>query len=484
MLFENKSDQLIYPGEFVAIKGDRLSDAEVTIDGVPIPTFYHEQKSLLLRLPTGLNPVREHKLTVSNNFGSDSINFYSRHFIAATDTDNNQLHFMRTAPEEKGYIEMETAYDMTLDQKRALVSQISPSGGFLYSFGVESKKVNSSSITGFSYQVSMNLIHLAAYKKPELHSEFHVDLHSQPVAVTMSENNQIILLGAKDAAIIDISEEIKPRQVVRFNLAEATQKYHYMDVITLQQGQLLAVLETYGNKIIIYDISEASNPKQKSSYEVYPNVDLPIAVDLEIDPNNPDRFWVLSGPNLRALASNALTEVQRLFAEPTEGTVELPRELTQLSLTDTGVIESDKVRLPESFVPFYAKFGPNDTLFVTGLNGDLINSDNLELDLSLLKKLLTNVFSATQFGQVLEVKPDSKKVKAHAKGLGLYYHLEYMPELGPVFSLYKLGGTVFAPYVNVKWGVGVKSRGTFAIRKAHYKSIFPPYAVGYVSVQL
>lgn len=478
-----ESDERIFPGELLAISGAHIADCQIEVDGIPTEIEKVLAKEILVRVPLGLNPLKKHTLTITNDFGSASLEFFSQHYIIASDTDDNRLHFMRTHAEEKGHIEMDTAYKMELDHKRVMLTLLSPSGGFLYSFGTEEKQSSKQSVSGNLFQVSLKLIHLAAQGEPKELKELSLKLHSQPVAVTMADENHLLLIGSRDVAILDVSDELTPKLVHRFDLTPALEEPHYIDAIALNGGRHLVALESLSNQLVVYDLADIRQPELINRVAIYPGLELPVTVDLEADPNSPNQFWVLAGSNLRSLASNLLTETQKLLTEKEKELGKVPEQLVQFTLENQQLQAKDTIPLPENFVPFFARFGSNEQLYVTGVNGNFIDFETMEFDLSLFKKLMGGLFNTVQFGRVLQITPATQEVTNHAQGLGLYYHLDYLEEFGPIFSLYKMGGTIWAPYVKVKWGVGVKSRGTFGIRDGHYKVIFPPYSVGHISVQ-
>ncbi|MCE9687663.1 hypothetical protein LZP73_15855 [Shewanella sp. AS16] len=482
------SDGNIYPGEWLAIEGKFIAESQFQIDGQTLVPARLTAKAMLVRVPAGLSPVKLHKLVLTNAHGTATREFHTRHYIAATDTDENRLHFLRTDPATKGYIEMDSAYEMELTQKRALLSQISPSHGFLYSFGIISRekvsREKAATETGMAYKVSLQTIHLAAAGMPAVIDETEIALSSQPTSVSMDDKGRLVLLGARDLVFIDVSEETHPKIMAKLALPATSGKELYMDALFLNQGKHLALMETTQNRLLIYDIADLARPALVAQQRVYPKADMPLLVDILADPAQSNRFWVLAGANLRILDE----QLQDLYSRVMDGSQadeahEVSEQLIAFEFKDGALIPGKTIDLPENFVPFFGISGPDKRLYVSGFNGEFLDFKTLTLDMGLVKNMFLSLVNTVQFGRILAIDPKSGQIQNQAQGLGLYYHLDYMPDLGPVYALYKLSGKMFAPFVKVKWGIGVSSRGTFSIRDGSANSIFPPYSVGYISLQ-
>ncbi|QSX29708.1 hypothetical protein JYB88_16185 [Shewanella cyperi] len=476
------SDGLIYPGELLAIEGNIPADAQIQIDGQVVTKLQQLDKAVLIRVPAELAAGQAHRLSVSNAQGMAQWEFFSRHYIIATDTDANRLQFMRTDPKAKGLIEMDSAYDMTLDLKRAMFTQVSPSHAYLYAFGIDGRE-RAANDTGKQYHVLLQIIDLTAPGQPALLTEIPLELQSQPTAVARN-GQQMILLGAKDLAILDVSDELAPKVISRMSLPGDRGNEMYLDVLFLQDGRRAAVLEAINNQVLLLDTENPQQPRELSRLQLFKDAKVPLLVDLERDPRDPNRFWALAGANLRVVSTKAKDLYHSLFGDDdTVASEAIPEMLQLLSINNDRLEPGQSITLPDNFVPFYAAAGEDNRLYVSGINGELLDFHDLSLDSTLIKQLFGGLLGTVQFGRILAVDTATAQVSNHAKGLGLYYHLTYNDDLGPVFALYKLSGKIFAPFVKVKWGVGVNSRGTFAIREGSATSIFPPYSVGHVSIQ-
>lgn len=476
------SDGLIYPGEHLLIEGQWLTGAAITIDNIPLAALTHSDTLIRVQVPRGLSPISEHQLRLTTPLGQASYVFDSSHYIAAADTDDNRIHLLRTDRKQKGYIDKHSVKGATIDHQRVLLTQLSPSAALLYSFGIDDKVPLKTPSGRFDYQISMQITDLTAPETPQVYNTVQLSLHSQPVAVSMLDTETLMLVGAKDIALVSVTDEAAPSQVTRFDLLNFSDDYHYIDAIAISAGNTLVALETYHNQLVHYDLSERTHPVLISQTPLYPELSLPVSVDLEADAEHPERFWVLAGGNLRTLRAGVTEQFQSMFVEGEES-ADIPYQLRQFAQLENQLVEQKQIELPHQFVPFYAHHRAGQPIYVSGINGEFVDFETLDLDLDLLKKLVGGLFGTLQFGRILAVDPNAQTVSDYAKGLGLYYHLDSMPGTGPVFPLYKLSGSMFAPFVKVSWGIGVKSRGTFALRNGHYKSIFPPYSVGHITVQ-
>ncbi|MCD9460550.1 hypothetical protein [Marinibactrum halimedae] len=93
------------------------------------------------------------------------------------------------------------------------------------------------------------------------------------------------------------------------------------------------------------------------------------------------------------------------------------------------------------------------------------------------------LWDSVSFGRVVAIDLDTHETEVIASGVGIYYHLVDIPDVGPAFSLLKFGPALSYPFLSPNWGVGIQSTGTYAKRKMNKRAIFPPYSVGFMAYQ-
>ncbi|THB65526.1 MAG: hypothetical protein D6B27_08415 [Gammaproteobacteria bacterium] len=477
---KERSDGKYTPGEYIFITGRNLKNSKIFIDNKTVQIEQVLNKGIVIRVPRGLSPSLKHKLKVSNEKGVASEYFYSTHYLISTDTDGNNVGFMRTRHDVKGLVEKER---IEIEHDRVLFNVISNNGGFAYSLGTASK-VDYSGRQGLKYGIGVKTIHLAAPNEPKEVTQQIFPLYSAPTSVSLSSNNQLIILGKRDISIIDAKNPLKLKFINNFKLPDHGKETTFVDVVFLDDGKTVVVLDAQYNVISLIDISNPLSPEVMSEENLFPGIELPMVVDLESDPHNDKKFWVLCGPNFRVASQKAKELYDRIFHnKEKKQKVDIAEQLISISI-ENGVMSIGSVhKLPEKFAPFFAVFGEDDNIYVSGIKMDILNMDEVGNINKWIKSLGKMLWNSVAIGRVLKINPNTGKYKSTSKGFGIYYHLVYCKDIGPAFTLLKLKGTLFPPFVKMSWGVGVKSQGTYAVRSLDKHALFPPYSLGHISFQ-
>ncbi|PCI70132.1 MAG: hypothetical protein COB38_07510 [Gammaproteobacteria bacterium] len=477
----SQSDSLFSPGEKTIIKGNGFLNSNVILDGQPIASNIISSDYIEIKLPAWLLPFKQHTLEVINSFGKDATTFNSSHYLIGADTDGNQIHFIRTNIETKQGFDKKT---LSLNQKSPLFNLLSKDKNYLFSIGIDNKKESkqnaNSKNKNFTYTVGINSVNLSHKNIPKSVNHFQVVLNSKPKALALDDKNTLVILGENDIAFIDVSNPIRPALLNRQQilLTDKKDRTVFVDIGYLTQSNQLVLLEAFSNTLYWYDIDSSSKINLIKTYSIFKNKGLPFTVDLEVDKNNADKLWVLTGNNYRLLGKDIYNE---FLGETKE--YQLEPQLLSITLKDNDIFIDKSISLPDHFIPFFVKHINSNELVVSGINGEYFNYSKNDDWIDVLKETASMVVNGVQLGRILKIQITSGKVESTIKGVGIYYDLTYIPGKGVAFSLLKLRGTIWAPFVKLAWGMGIENRGTFAIRALSTKALFPPYSLGEISFQ-
>lgn len=483
-----KSDKRFSPGEWVLLQGNNLGATEIDIDGkkVSITRYYRGQP--LFQIPTGLSPRKEHKIQLTHSGGNAEYKFLSSHYIVVTDTDDKTIHLIRTNPDAEGGIEEEwLKLDATL--ARPLFNLISPDSRFMFCINIKQDANNTVLKHQNSYTLEIATYHLAAPEKPALLTSTEVYIESALTDASIDSNNQLMLLGRQSLIILDASNPQKLTTKGRLTLPNNPKKLehtYYGDAVFLNGGQQVAALEVQNNTVTLIDIATKDKFSVIDNLAMLPDKAIPLSVDLEADPESPGSFWVLQAPNYRLIDAQLLGNLYDRYIQREETPAERKAvyQLQKVAIK-SGKLALDKtLPLPENYAAYYASFGQDGRIYVTTTKMNFFSSDFLKKDnKNMLGAAKSILWDSVALGRVIAVDAQSGAVDTVASGVGIYYHLIDVPDIGPVFSLLKFGPSLGYPFIAPSWGLGIKSTGTYAKRKMNYRALFPPYSVGYVGYQ-
>lgn len=475
------ADGRFSPGEWVMLKGKNLAVNSLHIDDQTVPVDLYYGQNPLFKIPVGLNPAKLHNIVIDNGQGKAASTFKSSHYIVATDTDGKQRHLIRTNPDDRGSIE-EDWIDLASEAERPLFTLFSADSSYLFTVNIASRVEEDTDKEANAYVMEVRVFHAAAPDAPALLKQFEVVVDSSPIDATISANNQIVLLGKRSFTVIDANDPLAMVERQRVQLpAGGEEKTTFVDVIYFADDQRLAFLETYSNRIFVYDTASLS---PLADVNVLPEKSIALGVDLEPDPKDSNSFWALMGPNYRLTGSGLVKQYKTLMGKDIPADKRGVHQLVHYSFGESGLVETKRHELDSDYAAYFAQADDNGDLLITTtklqfLTTDLEGKKTTEV-LKMTKKL---VWDALSFGRVIKVDRDSGAMETVSSGVGIYYDLEWVPGIGQVFSLLKFGPSFSFPYITPSWGVGIASTGTYAKRKMNKYAVFPPYSVGDIEYQ-
>lgn len=479
----NFSDGRYSPSEWILVRGNNLGATSVDIDGVSVKVDQYFGANPLIRVPTNLAPLKKHLLKVQTDLGVAQTEFYTSHYIATTDTDGKKVHLIRTNHDERGGVEEEWL-QLTEKPDRPMFVLVSPDSRFLYAIHIREEVARVYSDVN-AYELEIFTYHLANPNIPALMKSWRVTVGSSPIDATMNPDGTILLLGKRSFTLVNSSDPLDLKLIGSKRLPDNKDNTTFVDAVFLNNNQKIAALETYSNRVYLFDNNPGANFPLLNSIELQPSKTIPLSVDLEVDNKNDSDFWVLEGPNYR-LSGNSLEKLyKKIFNKPQPP--ESERSVSQLQkvhLNKNQLFLSNSIPLPNNYVTFFSKFGVNGKLNITMAKFDFINAQSdTDSSKTLLKKMTNFLWDSISIGRVIALDVETAKTETIASGVGLYYDLVDVPDIGPVFSLLKFGPSFSFPYMAPSWGLGIKSTGTYAKRAMDGHAIFPPYSVGFVVFQ-
>lgn len=485
---ESRSDKRFSPGEWVLLQGSNLGVTKVDIDGAAVPVTKYYRGQPLFQIPVGLSPRKEHQIQLTHSGGKANHTFLSSHYIVVTDTDDKTIHLVRTNSTAEGGIESDWL-KLDANFSRPLFNLISADSRFMFCINIKGRPNNAALKHQRSYILEVATFHLAAPEKPELLASMDVEIESALTDAVIGDNNQLMLLGRQSLIVLDVSNPQKPLSRGRMILPNNPKKLehtYYGDAVFLNGGTQVAALEVQNNTVTLIDVSVNNKFTLLDNLAVLPEKAIPFSVDLEADPQSPGSFWILQAPNYRLIDSQLFGNLYDRYIQREDTPFER-KAVYQLQKVQArlGKLTLDKVlRLPEGYAAYYAAFGRDGRIYVTATKMNFFSSgffvgDTKNIFDSAKRILRDNV----SLGRVIAVNTQSGAIDNVAGGVGIYYHLVDVPDIGPVFSLLKFGPSLSYPFIVPSWGLGIKSTGTYTKRKMNYRALFPPYSVGYVGYQ-
>ncbi len=488
------SDGRFSPGEWVVLQGENLGAVAIDIDGIAVNIEHYFENSPLFQIPIHLAPLKHHKLRLQTELGTTTTEFYTSHYISATDTDGKKVHLIRTHHDAKGGVEEEwIELDGAMD--RPMFALMSPNSRFLYVINI--KEDAPEIYSGLkAYKLEIFTYHLANPNKPAVINKWDVNLGSSPIDATINSEGTILLLGKRSFTLINAKDPQDLQLIGSQKLPDNAEKTTFVDAIFLDKNQKIAFLETYSNTVYLFENSkvfENSSVKKfplLSSLKLQPSKSIPLSVDLEVDNKNDNEFWVLEGPNYRLSGDSLEKLYKKIFKKSVPDESErYVSQVQKVQVAANSMTLGKSLPLPNNYVTFAAKFSHDGLLFITMTKLDFINAQadaevtDSASGKSLLKKMTGFLWDSISVGRVTSLNVETGRYDTLASGVGLYYDLIDVPDIGPVFSLLKFGPSFSFPYLAPTWGIGIKSTGTYAKRGMNGRAIFPPYSVGFVGFQ-
>ncbi len=479
------SDERFSPGEWVLVQGKNVSAPFVEIDGHKVVTEHYYDNRPLVRIPTHLSPRKQHELRVTTELGTSSYTFDTSHYIVATDLDGKDTHLIRTNRKEKGGVEEEWV-KLASDAVRPMFNLMTDDSRYLVHMDVAERSKERLPNSERTFDILIHNYHLAAPTAPARIASFTTQLGSSPIDATINSENTILLLGKQSITLVDANDPSSMATLSHTQLPKNTDdKTTYVDAIFLDDNKKIAVLETHQNTVLLFSINEDKTLTQVDTLALLPNKRIALSVDLEPSPTAPNAFWVLESPNYR-LAGSRLSQTYKklLKKEHIPDNKKSVHQLQYVSVQDNTLTLGKAIPTPEGYAAYFSVFGEDGRIYISTTKTDFLNTEfNTGDTKNVLKQVKNFLWDSISFGRVLAIDTNTEASEVVANGVGIYYHLVDVPDIGPVFSLLKFGPSFSFPYLSPNWGVGIKSTGTYAKRKMNKRALFPPYSVGFVDYQ-
>ena len=501
-LSRDDSDGVLTPGEWVAVLGRQLdagAATQVTVDGKPIGVKGHLQGgSLLVQVPRHLGARKKHVLAVATPAGASYVSFTIKSYVVVGDIDGKSVHFLPIDARAKTVLS-KSALD--LDVKSAYLHALSPSGGWLYIVQSLGQKTQQNSLVS-----EIVVVHMGASGGPSRLGTFPVRSAALPTSVTMLDDNTLVLLTEGELLVCDVRGG-KVALVARVDLPRGKEKSLYADVEAFSARPAVAVLEAFGNVVLLVDLSDVRAPRLLGSVATSGEKGVPWSIDLVPDPADGNSVWLLQGPNLRMSGDKVSRYVDSVAtaikaklgmgkpataAEPSLPSAapseqESHGRLVQLRTDGSSLQLAAERALPNDFFPFYLSPQANGEWLVSGVSSDVFRFAGLPRSLDGVKSAVDVLTGSIQFGHILRLR-DGSATESVVKGPALYFNMDTLADGTMVYSVIRPGFSVLPPSLNVEWGV--ESVGTLdadqdyrSLVELEWEAIIPPYTFGMLSVQ-
>jgi hypothetical protein len=484
-LTESLSDGRYTPGEWVAIIGDQLSDADtqVTVGGVEVPVAAHLDDRLLIRLPRRLPLHQAVDVVVKTPMGEDSVEIHPQSYLVVSDPHANEVRFFRSVATETDRGMFEPECD-AVALNRARFHVVSRSGAFLYA--IASAK---DSAAEEETERELMVIHMGAKDHPlEMDSATFPSVDGPTDMALDGAMAHLLVLTQTELLVFDVQEETKPKLQSQLFLSDAgISDGGYTRMAILKKGDTAVLLDAVGNRLTVVDLSQDSQPRIVTHINTEEG-ELPRVVDLVADRADDRTFHVIEGPNLRLAkemfhkyAPKLLTHIQSRDASA------LCRVVTYRLEGDT-VHRHTETRLPKGTIPLH---------ILSEMNGDLLVS---AVDFSVTKltmpdslaggvRMMVGVFTdAIQMGTVFRIGGDGRVSKV-ATGVSLFLTMADVPGGNGLVSLVmRIAVKKFPPSVGVKLSIDTLDEhgnrvAEQLLRNLSWTFLIPPYSTPIVSFQ-
>ncbi len=467
------------------MQGKNLGVHTLSIDNIPVEITQYYGNQPLFRIPTQLSPRKQHTLTVENRYGKTSTTFDSHHYIVTTDLDGGTTHLIRTNRKEKGGVEEEWLA-LPADTKKPIFNLITKDSRYLLLMDIAKKEETALINNVHSYSIDIHSFHLSAPNIPARVASHSITLGSSPIDAILNNDGILLVLGKRSLTLVDANNPENLSTLGHTVLPQNPEgKTTYVDAIFLDDNKKIAVLETYSNRVILFQVDSSNTLTLIDEIALLPSKTIALSVDLEASKSDPNAFWVLEGPNYRLAGSKLAQTYKKLIKKKQVSADKRSVHQLQKVIIKENNLHLDKViPTPKEYAVHFSVFGTDGRMYLSGTKTDFLTSDfNKDKTKTVLKKVKGFLWDSISFGRIVAIDLDTEISETISSGVGVYYHLIDVPDIGPTFSLLKLGPSFSFPYLTPTWGLGIKSTGTYAKRKMNKRAIFPPYSIGFVDYQ-
>ena len=479
------------PGEWVAVLGRGLHEAELALDGARLPiAAYLDGGSVVVRLPPDLPPERGHRLVARSARGEAEARLDSAVYVIGSDTDGNALRFLRVGAGGPDRVDDAA---LAVPQPGTLHHALSPDAGLLYALGLREKRRGGDRV---EFEAELAVVHLGAAGGPARVGAVEVRLASHPSGVAVTPRGLLLVLATRELLAFSLADPLAPRPVARVELSSDPAN-RWIDLAVLDGGAAVAVLDATRNRLRAISLSDPAAPATIAELALAPG-DVPLSIDLAADPADPSAVVALQGRNLRtlgaktkgaasSLAGRAIGLVRGRKAEEPPAPRPEPAStargrLTRVRLAGGALVRGADVELPPDFIPLFCAPASDGRTFVSGVSPGALDTGALDVSLDSAGRVLRFLKDSVQLGKILSVGGDGSSA-VELQGVGLVFDVDALPGGELVYSGMRLTGTPFPPFVTVKWGVAIGGSGFHGLHAVDYDYFLPPYTYGQVSVQ-
>jgi len=478
------SDKRYSPGEWIMLKGKNLGVTQIKIDDIEVEVERYFGDSPIIRIPVGLSPRKKHSIQVNQKFGQTKYEFFTSHYIVVTDTDDKKIHLIRTNVKDRGGIEEE--WIELKDFTRPMFNIITNDSSHLITVDIIKTADTRFFESSKSYELEIKTFDLRAPNQPQLVATRAMFIGSALSNFYLSESNKLLLLGKQSFTELDVTNPRNIEVIGRKELPASREgtETEFIDAIYIENAEKIVALETYSNRLVLLS-GKKPNYSILSELSLLPKKELPFSVDLEADPSDTSNFWVLHSPNYRIVGTKFKEAYKRAFkGEKATDATRPVYQLQKMIVKNAEMLKESSIDLPRHYASYFSTFGEDGRIYVSATKMDFLTTSLTNLKTKdVIKKAKSFLWDRVAFGRIMAIDPNTEKQEFVANGVGIYYDLIDVPDIGPVFSLLKFGPSFSFPFLAPNWGLGIKSTGTYAKRRLDYKSFFPPYNAGDVDFQ-
>jgi|GEM_PF-3184349 len=473
----NESDGVITPGEWIALNGINISkDTALDIDGMQLPIQgYFNNGSVLFRVPRGLSPRGEHKVTARNSGGESSFKFSIRSYIVTADFDGENVRVITTIPAGKKFLSEEIS---RLNIGGAKVCALTAEGSLLaIASGVDKEKIRN----GLNNKIF--IVNMAARNRPEVIAQFISPENSWPTALAFINEHTLAVVSRSSLVIVDIINPQKPVTLGSIDLSKEAKSTEitipqYLNEIAILGNGKCALMDAVSNRII-FAVVEQGNVRVDSVYDVPESGNLPYSIDIAADPDDPNGCILLQGPNLRVGGEKIARFIKSFSDSNVEGAkkeeVSVPCRILKITGSSGRPSIVSKRILSDKFFPMYIYAGKNDQQYVSGINSDVLNFAGVDLSMKGAGKVVDVMKNTVQLGRVIKVNGNAQP-ETIVQGMALYFNIDILGD-DAVYSIIRAGYRVLPPSVTAEWGIEVSRGGYVMIKRLEMKSLIPPYSL-------
>lgn len=459
------SDETITPGEWLRVTGQHLSTTatRVRVRGKTLPVLGHlSDGSILVRVPTGLSPLKTHELEVQTPHGSARHSFSLSSYVLVADIGGEQLRFfLARGGEDEVLSEEVTALD--LDELGPVA--LSPEHGFAYAIARQPDDL------GYAWFRT----HLGAAEAPVVDRSGHFQLRASARDLALSSDGSLFVLTANSLEVFGGERALGKLELGPASALPESQ-WALSNLVLFDDERHAAALEVFTNQVLVFDIVDRRRPALAATFPIDAQGE-PIVVALARNPAVQNELWALTGANQHTLgtALRRALDVQSWLVSSAPPVLpqwnQLEARLERLTWRDNGLVRQAPLKLPPGFVPMSLGLSPEGRPWVAGVTSSWFQVDTNSGVVAYASALL----HTTEVGHLLELGADGRLTTTQS-GMMICFNPTYLPgETLPLFSSVRVGPRYFPPSVGLDWVLEAGKAQSENIRGLELSSWMPPY---------